>query len=234
MHTNVLIFLRILLLLSTLEGIVALYALALIPADPTNVWLLGLSAARWVTLIAIFAGVVTLVFLLIKSWRNPEWFSTFIIGVKNQLNQKKGWLGVSFALFFSFTTAYSLALLIPMLLPGYRVLITRLVPMIMWALLLMLQSLVAIAYLYFQERKINVWAGIKSIKLSRVAINFFLVSLLIRTVLAAAVISFDVQPAFDETGYNGLAIGINAIMDDLASGSSPTTDNLDTAYGDGR
>lgn len=211
-----------------------MYVLLQIPSDPKNAWLLGISMVRWTSLLATLTGIIFLFFFLGKSWKKPKWFLIIISQITNKFNQKNRWLVVSLVLFTGFTLIYISALLLPMIMPGYRPLMIRLSPLIGWGLLLILQSICAVIYLYFKAHPENIWPRRENLSLPRMAVRLFIISLIIRSLLAAAVISSNVQPEFDETGYYGLALGIESVLDDLLSGSVPTTEHLDSAYGDGR
>ena len=226
--------LKFLLAISALEGVGVFYALLQIPTDPKNSWLMGLSKVRWLAVLLTIAGIIILGILVIKSWRNSKWFSNVTTQLVDKFNQRNLCLGICLKLFFTFTLLYTSGLLIPLLYPMYAAAAVRLAPLVVWALLLILQSLIGVLYMYFTRAREIIAPPVKKINIPKMAIRLFIISVVIRAVLAVVVISAEVPPEFDEAGYYGRALGIEGIFNDLASGAAPSTDNLNSAYGDGR
>jgi hypothetical protein len=79
-------------ILAFLEGIASMIGLLLVPGDPKNAWLFGLSRAR----IALLAGLVLATSMwsgmAIRSYRNPVWGERISLRLETALKPK--WRGV--------------------------------------------------------------------------------------------------------------------------------------------
>lgn len=81
-----LVLIRIWLLLTSLEGLVAAVMLIRTPGDPDSAFLLGLSKSRWAMLTGILGVVVVSIFLVVRFWRSTPWSDRIAARLNNWLN----------------------------------------------------------------------------------------------------------------------------------------------------
>jgi len=168
---------KLYLILGILEGIISLVWFFVMPSDPKNVWLLGYSGNRILFITMSFLGATVFAGLLIKSLRNPEWLNK-AIGAARLFFQKKYRKTLIWSLFlvgiFLIITALWLASkehwtiwVLPIV---YTVgdYLDRSIPLLVWLLLLCVQTLsllwlfgyqVRLGYLVLQIVSVLVYPG---------------------------------------------------------------------------
>ena len=116
----------LLALLMPINGLLAIGALMALPADPKNVWLLGISFTRWL-LIAGMAGLSWLPILL--AWQRPAWIENWLVWVRPRLRRWQWIAGLLIFMGFLFQLWVPFAIR-----PGLDAQMQRLAPMVGWGM----------------------------------------------------------------------------------------------------
>jgi hypothetical protein len=141
--------------LSTLEGIIALCCLFLIPSKETNVWLLGYSKNRIAIGLAVLIFILIFLFFSLKTFFDRKWVDRFLLKVNGWITSKDNLLILTVTVLY--LIFFELALLILFLSPAAQhmlnlsAIFTRSISIFFWIVLLTLQLFFLLRYSFNSE-----------------------------------------------------------------------------------
>ena len=143
-------------LLVVLGGLITLVMLFRTPSDLNNIFLLGLSKVRFVILVGVLGVLISFGFLISYLWRNPEKGNKLSTPIYNWI--QKTWLNVLLVAFsiggvIICSQLLNLANIVSD--PYVQGYLLRLKPLLFWALVLCLQTLITLPLLRYGVPKLK-------------------------------------------------------------------------------
>jgi hypothetical protein len=143
---------RIYLLMGFFLGVGSLIFLLRIPSEAAGSLILGLTPLRLFIAVGVVVGLVLFGWLLLRSWREPDWFEIVVEKLENWLRKKSVWgIGLAISLVGFFGGSYTLLLTPEIAEPFTRAYFERLAPIVFWFTALSLQTLVMLFILRARE-----------------------------------------------------------------------------------
>lgn len=132
-------------LLAVLQGGLILLTLLQIPTDAKNRFLFGFSALRLGIAAGVLLVMLAFMWLALETWRISPWFTRLISTLERQIKRQRVWAAVVILLVAGLFAGSYLLLLTPEISePFARAYFERLAPLILWAALLSLQTLIVL------------------------------------------------------------------------------------------
>lgn len=159
--------LRTYFLIAVFQGGLILLTLLQIPTVAKNRFLFGFSALRLGIAAGVLLVMLAFAWLALQAWRVSPWFTRLISQLERQIKSQRVWAVVLIALVAAVFGGSYLLLLTPEITePFARAYFERLSPLILWATLLSLQTLIALPALrhgadlqqYFPQSRTYRWA----------------------------------------------------------------------------
>ncbi|HEX6305826.1 MAG TPA: glycosyltransferase family 39 protein, partial [Anaerolineales bacterium] len=154
-------------LIAVLQGGLILLTLLQIPTDAKNRFLFGFSALRLGIAAGVILAMLAFAWLALETWRISPWFTRLISTLERQIKRQRVWAAVAILLVAGVLAgSYLLLLTAEISEPFARAYFERLAPLILWATLLSLQTLIALPALrhgadvrhYFPQSRTYRWA----------------------------------------------------------------------------
>lgn len=201
-------------LLAALQGGFILLTLLQIPTDAKNRFLFGFSAIRLGIVAGVLVVMLVIAWLALETWRLSPWFTRLFSGIERQLKRQKIWAAVVIAIIAGVLGGSYLLLLAPEVTePFARAYFERLSPLILWATLLSVQTLIVLPAL---RHGVDWRHYIPQSRTYRIALAIFGLLLVIWGWIAWSRIGL--EP--DTTGWNALGTPVLETQLLLAWGSS--------------
>ncbi len=143
---------RIYLLMGFVLGVGSLILLLRIPSEVAGNLLFGFTPARLFIAVGVIVVLILFGWLLLRSWREPDWVDTAVEKLENWLGKKSIWgIGLAISLLGFFGGSYALLLTPEITEPFTKAYFERLAPIVLWFTALSLQTLVVLFILRARE-----------------------------------------------------------------------------------